>query len=182
MKNDRRWQLRELTSAAHDRLDRAIGPFDSRAAYERYLTGVAAFRLPVEEFIASQTLPPAFSDYEPTLIADDIVADLAALGLAIPAPVRLDVAPSTETLIGVLYVTEGSSLGAQLLVKRAAALGLDGTGGAQHLLSQSSSLAGWKRYLSMLDNFQPLDIARAAAASISTFNAAERAFETEAHA
>jgi heme oxygenase len=180
-KDSRRWQLRERTATAHQELDALVGEFDSDASYRRYLTGTAAFRLGVEPWLASAVLP-ANDTYHPSEIGPELREDLAELGLSVPAPVPLAVDRSPSATLGVLYVLEGSALGAQLLVKRAAALGFDGMHGARHLVRQTHSLQGWRGYLKLLDEAEPFDMDACIAAATATFDTALKAFEAKAYA
>lgn len=177
--NDRRWTLRARTAEAHHALDVLIGEFDTDASYRRYLMGMAAFRMAVEPSLSGVSFP---AGYQPTAVAAETLADLADLGLPAPPPARFQPGLSFDAALGVLYVLEGSVLGAQLLVKRAAALGFDANCGARHLARQVASLDGWRDYLKLLDAAEPLDMEACAAAALATFDAALDAFEVGADA
>lgn len=71
------------------------------------------------------------------------------LSLALPATI--------SSLMGMIYVVEGASLGAQILVKQASLLGLGEEFGARHLFVQSGSLDNWKVFLSLLDKTPAFD-------------------------
>lgn len=178
-KDSRRWQLRERTTQAHQALDSLIGAFDSEAAYRAYLSGMAAFRLGVEPLLAPDRLPPALAGYEPSLIGAELLLDLDDLGLQRPAPAAMPgIGESGDDMFGVLYVLEGSALGARLLVQSAGKLGFDGSHGARHLVRQSAELDNWRDYLKRLDEADGLDIERAADAAARTFAAAQAAFRS----
>lgn len=178
-KDGRRWTLRTHTAKAHHALDGLIGDLDSDASYRRYLVGMTAFRLAVEPSLAGASLP---ATYRPLTIACDALADLADLALPVPPPLAFKANLSSDAALGVLYVLEGSSLGAQLLVKRAATLGFDGNYGARHLARQTASLEGWRNYLKLLDEAKPFDMDVCAAAAIATFDTALDAFEAKTYA
>ena len=74
--NTRRFRLRESTSHAHASLDRLIGQFRSVADYERYALGLFAFRIPLEEKLATIDWPDAFAEWRPQLIGHALRADL----------------------------------------------------------------------------------------------------------
>ena len=173
-KDSRRFALRERTAKAHEALDSLIGAFDSDRAYHRYLTGMAAFRLAVEPTLVPQSSTP--DGYRPTMIGAEIRADLSSLGLDVPEPVAFSAGPTADAALGMLYVLEGSALGAQLLVRRAAALGFDADRGAGHLVRQTASLGGWRDYLARLDQAEPFDLEECADAALATFDAANAAF------
>ena len=81
--------------------------------------------------------------------------------------------------MGMVYVLEGSGLGARVLFKRAEALGLTRDFGARHLAAQVASPDSWREFLAVLEHAEPLDMARVADASMLTFEHAERAFKGE---
>jgi heme oxygenase len=182
-KDNRRWQLRERTTEAHQALDSLIGAFESEDAYRAYLSGMAAFRLGVEPLVAVDRLPPALAGYQPSLIGAELLRDLDDLGLQHPQPAATSgIGGSGDDMFGVLYVLEGSALGARLLVKSAEKLGFDSSRGARHLVRQSAELDNWRDYLKRLDEAGELDIERAADAASRTFDAAQGAFRTAMHA
>lgn len=182
-KDNRRWQLRERTTRAHQGLDSMIGALDSENAYCAYLSGMAAFRLGVEPLLAAERLPPALAGYQPSLIGAELLRDLDDLGLERPAPAAISgIGDSGADMFGVLYVLEGSALGARLLVKSARKLGFDGSRGARHLVRQSAELDNWRDYLKRLDDLDELDIERAADAASRTFDVARGAFGAAIHA
>ncbi len=90
-----------------------------------------------------------------------------------PVCTRLVVHDEVEAL-GVLYVTEGASLGAKILVTRARRLGCSDNYGARHLASQAASLASWRRIVDVLETEELDDCARARMlrSSCGTFNLA----------
>ena len=120
-----RFALRELTRDDHETLDALVGEFTDKNAYLRYLEGMAAFRGGVERRLAEVDYPETFGGWRPGLISTELEQDLRDLGREAPrAPVPFDLPADRDALLGVLYVLEGSSLGARLLVRRAAELGL----------------------------------------------------------
>ena len=104
--------------------------------------------------------------------------DLKDLGLEPPAgdapTLPVD---DPETLLGTLYVVEGSALGARILYRRAQELGLSGEFGARHLSVQSESLNRWRQLVKLLDEAPELDLERIVAASETAFAAVGGAFE-----
>ncbi len=178
----RRATLRARTSPAHEALDKMIGPFDSPASYRRYLQGMAAFRAAVEATLFMADWPAALSDWQNERLSPLIAQDLDDLDLAVPT----FSAPSfgglnTEDLLGMLYVLEGSALGARLLYKRAQALGYGETFGARHLAVQSRQSGRWGVFLKLLEDAPLIDIEKVAKASTQTFGIAEKAFERALH-
>jgi heme oxygenase len=115
----------------------------------------------------------------PSVIADDILADMADLEMQLPqAPCSsgLDI-DAHSSLLGTLYVLEGSALGARVLYQRAQALGLTAQFGARHLARQASRIEDWRAFLDILEAADSFDIERAADASLAAFAIAADAFE-----
>jgi heme oxygenase (biliverdin-IX-beta and delta-forming) len=179
----RRFALRERTSHDHTSLDQLVGPVDSLSSYRRYLLGVAAFRIPAEAVIAQIDLPRAFGTWRPHVISDLIRADLCDLNLAPPTTgaCPMDPPKRIEELAGLLYVLEGSALGARLLSRQAGLIGLDGGFGARHLSAQAAS-GNWRSFLDILENLAPFELDSAVIAARFTFSSARDAFESLADA
>ena len=172
-----RFALRELTRDDHERLDSLVGEFTDESAYVRYLQGMAAFRGSVERRLAEIEYPQGFGSWRPGLIAAELKQDLQDLGQdtqGIAAPFDLPV--DGDGLLGVLYVLEGSSLGARLLVRRAAELGFSAGHGARHLAAQTSRPESWASFVTLLDDIAPSGVEKAARAARLTFAAAIDAF------
>lgn len=145
-----------------------MGALTSRAAYGAYLQGLHAFRAGVEPQVAD-----ALAGFAPDLIAEHLAADLRDLGLAAIAP---EPAPDVSTparALGVLYVLEGSALGARVLVPQVRTLGFDAGCGARHLAVQAKGV-GWRDFVTRLDAAD-LDDARMIAGANEAFRTAGRA-------
>ncbi|MGG7516547.1 biliverdin-producing heme oxygenase [Allorhizobium undicola] len=171
--------LRRETASLHKDLDRLVGEFSSRSAYQAFLAGSAGFRLPLEAVIAAHDLPDAFGQWRPALVGSDIMADLGDLEMT-PRPVsQTEPAPErTENWLGMIYVLEGSSLGAQLLARRAAELGLSQTFGARHIFAQARNISNWRAFSGIMDGMQILDWQALSDSAIRTFRFAYRAYES----
>lgn len=173
----RRWQLRERTAHAHGAVDNAVGAFDSLEGYGRYLRAMYRFRTPIERDLERIAWPEALGNWRPRQVSAAIAADLADLGLAVPDVPGTPEEIAEDAVMGTLYVLEGSILGAQVLFRRAQALGLSETYGARHLKLQSGGIDEWRGFLALLEAAEPFDLERATAASLATFAAAESAFQ-----
>jgi heme oxygenase len=177
--SSRRFLVRDRTSLSHARVEAIVGSFATIADYHRYLRGTYVFRSAYEDAMAGfdwpADLPPL--DHAPQLLPL-LRQDLGDLGLQPPAmhesPLQVS---DRETLLGALYVTEGSSLGARILYRRAQGLGLTGEFGARHLFAQSESLTRWRQLVKLLDEAPELDLDRLVAASETVFAAVGGAFE-----
>lgn len=160
----RRFSLRAATAKAHADLDALVGDFGTREAYGRYLTGLRAFRAPVEAALYGE---PGFMP-----IAAAILEDMARLGVS-PSQLAIFPAPDRPSArLGVLYVLAGSALGARVLLGRAEALDLP----AAHLRAQTADRALWTSFCARLERADPYDPAEAAAAACQTFAFAHGAF------
>ncbi|NHN88559.1 biliverdin-producing heme oxygenase [Acetobacter conturbans] len=168
-----REHLRSATRSRHAALDQLIGPITTEQAYHRYLCGIAAFRISVEPRLSDIVVwPDILGTWRPTRLAEYLHTDLDVLGLAIDSPLsRLDVS-NTSSLLGILYVLEGSVLGARFLVRQVAAAGVEEHSGARHLSLQASSVDNWKHFLTCLEKAEDFDRVLAAQAACDTFDEA----------
>ena len=175
----RRFALRDRTAATHAALDRRVGELDTIERYARYLRGMYGFREPIETALAEITLPDWFAGWRPIAVAATILADLADLGDAAGAtpPAALPQMRDPSSLLGVLYVLEGASLGARLLYGRARELGMSDRYGARHLALQAQSAESWRRFLALLGSAPTFDLDGAVDAALATFAVAHRAVE-----
>lgn len=152
-------RLKILTHDVHDHLDKSImmaASFDSLAGYTRFATIQYLFHRdlgPLYQDAALQALLPGLQERSRLAL---IAADLADLGVARPDDVappafiagRIDV----PTALGWLYVAEGSNMGAALLRKEAAKLGLSDNHGARHLApADAGPAAHWRAFTAALD-------------------------------
>jgi heme oxygenase len=176
MQVTRRFRLRERTSHAHAAVDHLIGPFRSAADYERYVLGLYAFRIPLETKLAATAWPELFGHWRPQPIGQALRADMDDLRLTPRIVAESPDRPGgIEDLLGLLYVLEGSALGAQILYRRAQDLGFTSTCGARHLALQSG-VDSWREFIAILERHEPLEFESVVAASIANFCAAEQAF------
>ncbi|BAT59084.1 heme oxygenase [Variibacter gotjawalensis] len=168
-------RLRESTAAAHEHLENLVGELTDLAAYKRYLSGIYAFRQPIEVAWADSGWPPRFGGWRPTMIASAMDRDLADLGLARPRPEQPHLDTDFAARLGTLYVLEGSSLGAKLLLRNVRMLGLAEDFGARHLSLQANADT-WRSYLRLLEQDDEADPDAVIAAANETFAVAARAF------
>lgn len=122
--------LRKATSALHARVDGMFARgLDSMLAYRRYVLGMHRFAVDYEVAIDAV---PRHSSW--------LASDLVALSLPpLPAEGMRRPIPDQAERLGWEYVMAGSSLGARKLVRDAAALGIDATGGAGFLGRHAAS-------------------------------------------
>ena len=148
------------------------------ACYARYLTGQFAFRRAIERVLADGPAPADGWSIAP--LADALrrdVADLALPHSTVPQwPDKLSAALAEGGRPGALYVVEGSSLGARLLQKQAAMLGLSDEFGARHLALQTSEPARWRSFVDFLDRSDPRALDASVRAAAATFELAQHCF------
>lgn len=173
-------RLKALTHDTHERLDTTVAgasSFASRDGYVRFARMQFLFHRDIDALYADadlQTLFPGLGERRQLPLLQQDLADLAA---AVPQP---DTAPAfvpgaafdLPTALGWLYVAEGSRMGATLLRKDAARLGLSDDFGARHLApAPEGPAAYWRIFTAALDG-----IALDAAAEDRVIAGAEAAF------
>lgn len=176
----RRQRLKESTRTTHQALDQrimAFNPFASREHYGRFVLAQYLLHRDVQALFDSTGLNamlPQLSQRSRLALAEQ---DLKDLGVATPQPLEAPLfaagAPVDEaTALGWLYTVEGSNLGAAFLLKRVAALGLDGGHGARHLAPHPDGRAQhWRNFVEQLD-----EVALAPASEARVDEGADAAF------
>jgi heme oxygenase len=152
-------RLREATHETHEALDRRImaaASFADIAGYGRFAEAQYLFHRDIDALYDEAVLGDLLPDLAARRRLPLIVADLGDLGLVLPdagEPVfRPGIAPDVPTALGWLYVAEGSNLGAAILRKEAARLGLSDARGARHLApGPQGPAAHWRVFTAALD-------------------------------
>ncbi|EIK95367.1 heme utilization protein [Pseudomonas sp. M47T1] len=170
-------RLRQASAVLHDQLEHAVGdhaPFDSRESYGRFLQMQYLFQSELQHLYNDPQLNKLFPDLASRCRADAALADLNDLGLAVPqsVPGALQ-APNQATALTWIRVSEGSKLGAAILIKRAEAMGLSETFGARHLAEpEGGRMRGWKAFNAIFDAlpFTPAEEADADQAAVDAFS------------
>ncbi|WP_447725696.1 biliverdin-producing heme oxygenase [Sphingomonas koreensis] len=163
-------RLKALTSDVHEGVDRSIMSavsFANLDRYERFLDIQFLFHHDVAALYADEGLRALFPDLASRPRLPLVAADLADLGFA-PPPTGTPAFISSEpvdipTALGWLYVAEGSNMGAALLRKEAAKIGLSDKYGARHLAPAPEGPAPhWRTFTAALDavELEPVDEAR----------------------
>ncbi|BCW87008.1 hypothetical protein sos41_01340 [Alphaproteobacteria bacterium SO-S41] len=173
--SERRFWLRDKTAPSHRALEGMVGPLDTIPAYSHFVEGLYRGRQPVESWLKNLAWPELFKDWRPILIGPALAKDLADLDRPLP-PLAPFTPPgaTVSDLLGVLYVLEGSSLGARVVLRQALALGLDAGFGARHLALQASD-GGWPHFVRLLDSADHPDMERVGRAAVATFDAMHQA-------
>lgn len=177
--SERRFELRGRTRDRHERLDAAIGAFESIAEYRRYITFLGKFRFAMDQ-VMHDVVWPADCVWRPTAVSEAIARDATDLDIRL-TPAKTSIMPFDDqsALFGALYVLEGSTLGAQVLKSRAAALGMRDDFGARHLAVMTQGLSHWRSFLHQLDGVERFDIEYAAQAANAVFDLALQCIGTE---
>lgn len=148
----RRFSLREGTWAMHQKLDSCIGHLTTPSAYKRYLFTVFTLRSGIEHCLQHSIWPAYLGSWRPSYLTEALQQDMQDLSLASTPMPMFPPLTSHSALLGALYVIEGASLGARLLIKQAATLGFTGEFGARHLAQQTAGEQEWSIFLHYLDN------------------------------
>lgn len=180
-------RLKELTAAAHARLDSHVdqaGFFESQNGYRQYLLATWRARAHLESQLDRSGATRLFPLWPERRLRELLLRDLADLG----EPAREAAVPSEEprldaaAMLGTLYVLEGSALGARVIERRVAQLGMTAEFGARHLAWQTTRGTAWARFLEILEETllpsQSEDqCVRSALATFARFERAYRAAE-----
>lgn len=158
MELSRARRLRAATGDMHERLDQSINAaaaFDSIAAYGRFVQMQWVFHAeiaPLYGDAALQAVLPGLPERQRlTLVAADLF-DLDLAPIVEPEARFADVRIDTAEALGWLYVVEGSNMGAALLRKAVARLGLSDEFGARHLAPAAAGPAAhWRDFTAALD-------------------------------
>ena len=154
--SERRFALKRATDKAHAKVESIVqsaGMFDSVDGYRRYVAATLAMRQRFEGMLDAAGASDLWPAWPGRRIAHLAAKDLADLGGSPFEPVHRSVKfrQTPGELLGVLYVLEGSSLGARILVRLVGSLGLSGEHGARHLHAQAGDAGAWRSFLDVLD-------------------------------
>ena len=147
-----------------------VGGLPDLSAYKAYLKAMIAFRPGVERAVADADWPATWR-WRPTLVGPDLLADAADLGMEPGSSATVPTPAGTSALLGMLYVLEGSNLGATILRRRAEALGLGDAFGARHLGTMARH-GGWRGFLTQLESSPDFSLDEAAGAATPTIGVA----------
>ncbi|MCB1884917.1 MAG: hypothetical protein KDG89_13125 [Geminicoccaceae bacterium] len=167
--------LRRGTARAHAALDARSAAFDLAAegGYGAFLLATAGALLPLEDALDRSGVGGLLPDWPRRARASALLDDLAALGLAPPAPVPPLPAAGPPWAWGTLYVLEGSRLGARLLRRRIPA---NAPQGATRYLDHGADGGLWSAFLGRLEAARA-GPGGALAAALAAFALFQRAFD-----
>ncbi|MCJ2054989.1 biliverdin-producing heme oxygenase [Methylobacterium sp. J-048] len=150
-------RLRQATAAAHDQLDRRVmagRPFADFKRYALFLQVQYRFHAVVDPLYRDGALGHLLPDLDGRRRLALIKQDLLDVAGLIPgdAPQGHPGTIDPTGGLGWLYVAEGSSLGAAILLKEARKLGLSEAHGARHLAGHPDGRGlHWRQFTSALD-------------------------------
>lgn len=149
-------RLRQGTAQQHERMHGLMAqadPFTTRAAYARFVATQYLFQRDLEPLRGHPALRMAVPDLPLHARADAALADLRDLGAPEPDTPPATALPDMPQALGWWYVSEGSTLGAALLLKEVQQkLGLSESFGARNLAAPAQGrAAAWKRFVAALD-------------------------------
>jgi heme oxygenase (biliverdin-IX-beta and delta-forming) len=149
--------LREATASAHGRVDDAFTRLNlgRRNDYRRFLAAHASVILPLEALAGHAGAGQVLEDWPGRCRSGALLNDLAALDLQPPPPLPLGSGGIVSYggpawVLGVLYVLEGSRLGAQVLRRRVLAGPDAECRAATAYLSHGMGQALWPSFLAQL--------------------------------
>lgn len=147
-----RHKLRAACADQHAALDSLAGGLDlaHRPDYRRFLEASAAALLPLETALVAARVERYFPDWEARSRRSAILDDLASLGgdiRPLATPDRLDLG----ALLGVMYVLEGSRLGARLVVRTVQSSSDPMVAAATAYLRHGQSRPLWPSFLAVLE-------------------------------
>jgi heme oxygenase len=117
---NRRNSLRGATDHLHRDLDRITAGFKlgDIAHYRRFLQANAATLIAIEQLLENAGVADLLPDWDLRTRREAILSDLNSLGSQVQPLALRRTAPTAPEVFGILYVLEGSRLGAQLLLEQ----------------------------------------------------------------
>lgn len=155
-------RLKDLTRATHERLDGSImaaASFRDLTGYGRFVRVQYLFHRDIAALYGDAQLQALIPGLAGRQRGPLIAADLADLRLPLPdhhhPPAFVAGSVDVPAALGWLYVAEGSNMGAALLRKEAARLGLSDEHGARHLAPAAEGPAAhWRVFTGALDTVE----------------------------
>lgn len=172
--------LKDGTADSHARVDRLMGGFDllDRSDYAEFLTIHGRIVPPVERWLEGNGVRAALPDWGERQRTSALYHDIDQLGLTPPQELSCVFDNTASSRAGILYVLEGSRLGASLLVRR-----LNDTGAEfpSKFLTHGNGRPLWPNFVNWLNGqkFNPVESKRALQAAQDVFAFYEYAMTKE---
>jgi heme oxygenase len=148
-----RWSLRTACADLHACVDARLSSLIARgeAGYIAFLRMVAAAVIPLEQGLVAAGVGDILPDWEERSRSEALLADLADFGVVGRPSQSFPAFDGEAQLLGVLYVLEGSRLGAQLLVRQILADGGAASQSAMRFLRHGAGQQLWPKFLECLE-------------------------------
>lgn len=158
----RRIRLKAITAPQHDAVDAMIASgalLDTVSGYRRYLAATLSARRCVETSLTRSGAADLYPAWARRRIEPLVEADLADIAPALPAEMggSSGAAMSAGSMLGALYVLEGSAMGARVIARRVARIGMGPGFGARHLHHQAAEPRAWPEFLDLLEVYPLTD-------------------------
>jgi heme oxygenase len=146
--------LKSATAEQHARVDARFAPLlaNGEASYAEFLRASARAVYPLERALDAADVTKILPDWNERARSEALRADLAALDVGGPAD---DVPPAIDSegyLFGVLYVLEGSRLGAKFLTRTVLTGATERMRGATRYLRHGEGKPLWPTFLQRLES------------------------------
>lgn len=178
MEVGRRERLRAATAAAHAALDASVSGLELERVddYRRFLRGNAAALLAAEALLEQAAVAQRFADWPQRSRRAFIVADLEGVDARVDPLTWVRAIPKHAEMFGMIYVLEGSRLGARSLLPRVQASAEPRvSANCRFLSAQQPHL--WRVFLEQLESETTADDEPAViAAALDTFALFQRSF------
>lgn len=163
---NRRNSLRGATDHLHRDLDRITAGFKlgEIGHYRRFLQTNAATLIAIEQLLENAGVADLLPDWDLRTRREAILSDLHSLGSQVQPLALRRTAPTAPEVFGILYVLEGSRLGAQLLLEQVLASDDENVRNASAYLRHGQSGPSgealpnlWKSFLQQLETNDAAD-------------------------
>jgi heme oxygenase len=159
-----RYLLRAATASLHRRVDTHMTALLKQSdGYARFLLATARAQLPLERALEAANVFAILPDWAQRSRSASLRSDLAAMSLVEPVgEVRL---PRSDEayLLGIVYVLEGSRLGARVVLRQLEMSTSTDLKGVSSYLSHGQSERLWQTFLTRLEASEPVKRNREAA-------------------
>lgn len=180
----RRNSLRGATDHLHRDLDRIVASFKLTDVthYRRFLQASAATLIAIEQLLESAGVAQLLPDWQQRSRREPILSDLNSLGSQAQPLALRRTAPTPAEVFGILYVLEGSRLGAQVLLEQVLASNDESVRRASAYLRHGEGQSSlWRSFLQQLETHQAADDqTQTVSGAVYTFTMFIRAFSQAA--
>ena len=180
----RRERLKAATQDAHRELDARVSTahyFTSCAGYADWLASSYRFHSIAENALEAAGVASLLTGWAARKKTPLIACDLADLGVTVATRSSLVVSDEqfriadANACLGAMYVIEGASMGARMLLVSARRLGMSAQHGARQLTAAAEGFESWHSFVAMLEA-APCD----ATGEAAMIDAARRTFDLAA--